>query len=46
MMGGGLGGLDGMCMMYAVVVLCFWCRHRTKISRGGLKGADQRFIIV
>ena len=38
--------VDGMCTMHAVVVLCFWCRHRTRISRGGLKGAAQRFIIV
>ena len=43
---GGMGGLEGMCTMHAVVVLCFWCRHRTRISRGGLKGAAQRFIIV
>jgi hypothetical protein len=25
----GVGGLDGMCTLHSVVVLCFWCRHRT-----------------
>jgi hypothetical protein len=32
-----------MCTLHAVVVLCFWYRHLTKISRGVLKGADRRF---
>jgi len=40
---GGVGVLEGMCTMHAVVVLWFWYRHRTKISRGGLKGAARRF---
>ena len=43
---GGVGCSEEMCTQHAVVVLCFWYRHRTKISRGGLKGAAQRFIIL
>jgi hypothetical protein len=32
---GGVGDSEEMCTLHAVVVLCFWYRHRTKISRGG-----------
>ena len=40
---GGWVALMGMCMLHAGVVLCFWYRYQTKISRGGLKGAARRF---
>ena len=40
---GGVGSSEEMCTLHVVVVLCFWYRHRTKISRGGLKGVARRF---
>jgi hypothetical protein len=32
-----------MCTLHAVVELCFWCRHLTIISRGGLKRGSSAF---
>jgi len=37
------GGVDWMCTLHAVSVLCLWCRHQTRISRGGLKRGRSAF---
>ena len=37
------GGVDGMCTLHAVSVVCFCCRHQTRISRGGFKRGSSAF---